>query len=367
MAIEFSCPHCGKVLKTKEDKAGLAAKCPDCGGTVTVPDSAGTAADPWADATVIPPPSEADNEAPADPTDPDIGAEMKACPMCGKSIRAAARICRYCGEKLRGGTNQSTGVVPTPVGLSTALNTSFEIFKIHWLNLSLGALITLGIPMVVGWVLGFASQIAMAAVQGNGPPNNAILAMFVGAQFGLNIVQTLVQLYFQMGMYVMVLRVARGQEPNVGDCFQGGRFFLRGVVVQLLVTLAVVAILLVCAIPVGMVYLISKDETATLLATLVCALIAVVPLVILSLRIAPAHLYIVDQDVGPIEALKGAWSLSAPNVGTLFVTVILMSFVGGMGIFACCIGLFVTMGLFFITQAVTYHMMCGREITIADV
>lgn len=33
-----------------------------------------------------------------DINDPEVIEESKTCPMCGKSIRVAARICRFCGE-----------------------------------------------------------------------------------------------------------------------------------------------------------------------------------------------------------------------------------------------------------------------------
>ena len=35
--IEFACPHCGKQIRTQEESAGRAAKCPACQGELTVP------------------------------------------------------------------------------------------------------------------------------------------------------------------------------------------------------------------------------------------------------------------------------------------------------------------------------------------
>ncbi|MGH7128003.1 MAG: hypothetical protein ACREJB_12880 [Planctomycetaceae bacterium] len=37
MTIDFHCPHCQKLLRTGDDKAGLAARCPQCAATLTVP------------------------------------------------------------------------------------------------------------------------------------------------------------------------------------------------------------------------------------------------------------------------------------------------------------------------------------------
>lgn len=37
MTIEFECPHCGTVLKTADERAGLTAKCPSCAEQIHVP------------------------------------------------------------------------------------------------------------------------------------------------------------------------------------------------------------------------------------------------------------------------------------------------------------------------------------------
>jgi uncharacterized RDD family membrane protein YckC len=37
VAIEFNCPHCGKLLTTTESRAHALAKCPACGDLITVP------------------------------------------------------------------------------------------------------------------------------------------------------------------------------------------------------------------------------------------------------------------------------------------------------------------------------------------
>ncbi|MGH7200272.1 MAG: hypothetical protein ACREJB_06680, partial [Planctomycetaceae bacterium] len=47
MTIEFNCPECGKLLKTADNKAGVRAKCPGCGGSITVPTQS-TASEPQA-------------------------------------------------------------------------------------------------------------------------------------------------------------------------------------------------------------------------------------------------------------------------------------------------------------------------------
>lgn len=103
MTIEFHCPHCDKVLKTADDKAGVEANCPGCGERVLVPAAAEGGARYDQSFAADSPSRSSGGSAP--PTS-SAGTATKACPMCGEQIMAAATRCRYCGEDLSSGVSR---------------------------------------------------------------------------------------------------------------------------------------------------------------------------------------------------------------------------------------------------------------------
>ena len=106
MPIEFHCPHCDKLLRTPDNKAGVRANCPGCGQLVTVPqvsspddqhESGQTFVDIDDDSTV------------EDRADRRSSTRRKDdCPHCGESAPGSGKRCRHCGELLNQGRQSSS-------------------------------------------------------------------------------------------------------------------------------------------------------------------------------------------------------------------------------------------------------------------
>ena len=98
MTIEVSCPACGKTLQAKDSAAGKQAKCPGCGGIISIPEAVLDTVDEVqefdqgfdADFDY----AAAEQQGPSSPSEQS----RRPCPQCGEMIVSGAAKCRFCGE-----------------------------------------------------------------------------------------------------------------------------------------------------------------------------------------------------------------------------------------------------------------------------
>jgi len=345
VTIEFHCPHCSKLLKTPDDKAGVRANCPGCGELVTVPLPADEAAhaDPSLGQSSGPDEAGPALAASGLPASSEIGApdETRTCPMCGETIKKAATRCRFCGETL-----DSAPVgdgVPTRFEAGDALSRAWEIYKDKLGILVAAFLIFTAVQFAVQFGVSLISQLVqtglLLAVGGGGAPGGnpgPVLAVIGLVGLVTMVVQYLGIAFLEAGYHIFLLKVARGQNADLMDLFAGSRYFWRVFLAYLLFTLMM-----------GLGFL-----------------LLIVPGVIVALAFWPFMFLIVDRDLGVIESFRRSAEIASGNYGSSFLLWLVLVGLTLLGALALCVGLIFAVPLANLMFAVAYCLMSGQAVVV---
>lgn len=143
----------------------------------------------------------------------------------------------------------------------------------------------------------------------------------------------IVQMLFQPGLIKIWLGAARGGAPQFGDLFSSmGRF------PAMLATM----FLMILGIYLGMILLI-------------------VPGVILALGLGLAQYFVVDKNMGPIDAMKASWAATDGHKAKLFLLGLISVGILLLGCVACYIGMFVALPLVSLAYAIVYLRLTGQD------
>lgn len=219
-----------------------------------------------------------------------------------------------------------TAGAPQPWQIGEVIGHAWNMFKSSWPTLVftqfLSGLLG-GIPNYVPGIL-----VATEAVEVNSATYWTIYSVCL-------LLGLVVTTFFTGGMIKVWCAAARGQTPQFGDMFTGGSRFL-----PLL----------------GALFL-------TLLAVGFGYVLLIVPGIILGLGLAFAQFYVVDQNMGPIDALKASWEATKGHKGHLFLFGLVAVLIGLAGYAACCIGIFAAIPLIMVAWATIYTRVSGTAVS----
>lgn len=228
-------------------------------------------------------------------------------------------------------TNAGPGVVagqPQPWAIGEVWSLAIDRFKDNGLIL---------IPayfayMVIGGVPGqLPSRLGAAGILSPGSD------LFWGVTSVSSLFSWVCMSFLGVGMNRMALQVARGQTPSFGELFSGGSRFLPFFATNLLL----------------------------ILIAGVTGIFLLVPMFIILTGLFFAQFYVVDAELGPIEALSASWQATSGQKGNLFLCGLVAVAFGLLGVLACCVGIFVAAPVVMVAAAIVYTRISGRGPALA--
>ena len=219
---------------------------------------------------------------------------------------------------LQPGTGQ-----PQPWEIGEVIALAFEAFKGNWVVLIVSQIVVGALVMVPAIVPGIL--LATGAVD---PTSAAGLAL----RFASLVAILTLDLFFCVGLYRISLAAARGQRPELSLLFSGGDRFLAmlGAFFLLLLLVAVGYALLI------------------------------VPGIIVGLGLFMSLMFVIDQNLGPVDALKASWAATQGHKLHLFLFALVGCAMMLGGYIACFVGVLVVIPILSVAHAIVYLRLSGR-------
>ena len=220
------------------------------------------------------------------------------------------------------------GTGPQPWDLGEVLGGAWNLFRSNWA------------------VLLFAMLLGGCVEQLPSHVNSVLVARHIILQFSREywialsaamLCGTFIGAFFEVGLTKIWLAAARGSAPEFGELFSGGpRYF------------AMLGYKMLSALVVGL------------------GLMAfVVPGVILAMGFKFGSFYVVDQEMGPVEAMKASWEATDGQKAQVFLLAVVEWLLGLAGILACCFGALVTFPIIALASTTVYLRISGRGAAVA--
>jgi hypothetical protein len=215
------------------------------------------------------------------------------------------------------------GGAPQGWEIGEVLQHAWNVFKPDWATL----VFTLFLSRVIAGIPSYIPAVLLAArvIRPNTPE--------YWTTYGIcSVIGLFVTAFFQVGLVKIWTDAARGVTPQFADLFGGGRryFAMLGAMV-----------LFILSVLVGYIFLI-------------------VPGIIVALGLAFTYFFVVDQNMGPIDALGASWQATKGHKGNLFLFFLVCGLLWVAGVFACCVGVLVAFPVTMIAMATVYLRITGR-------
>ena len=149
------------------------------------------------------------------------------------------------------------------------------------------------------------------------------------------VVSFLVNTFFALGLVLFSIRLARTGEVQLNDLFGGGPYYLRGLLAGLLFWVMLMGAAVACLGP-GAATIMTEEPAIYVPGLIVGGLIFIVVAALISLRFFLINLFIVDRNLGVLEAFQASAQFMAGNKLTAFLGWLVVSILGGVAVACTC-------------------------------
>lgn len=156
--------------------------------------------------------------------------------------------------------------------------------------------------------------------------------MFFILYFPMLILSQVISVYFMLGYCIFLLNIVRGQHATLSDLFKGGPYYLRGLGNMLLFMLAVMVGYVLC----------------------------IVPGIIVITMLWPFMFILIDENPRGMDCLTRAKEMTEGHKLMFFVNMLIIGFLGQLGMLACYVGLFLTGPWMYVCYTVCYCRIAGQ-------
>ena len=212
---------------------------------------------------------------------------------------------------------------PQPWEIGEVLSAAFEGLKANWVVMVFANLTAVIIAQVAQMLPRLPTLFGVFRA------NSAVDFMLQGVGMLIGVV---IQSFFQVGLIRIFLGVARGQQPQFEELFRGGDRF---------VPMVIATLILVFGILFGFALLI-------------------VPGVILGLGLCLTSYFVVDQGLGPVEALQASWQATTGYKAKLFIFGMVAFVIAFGAVLLCCLPILAVMPMLGLAMTIVYLRITGR-------
>lgn len=374
MPIEFRCSGCQKLLRTPDESAGKKARCPDCGSIVDVPATGGNA-----EAAPVPTSGSVFENPFADPRQAGSAASGGSSATTGGATGSSASGGAY-GD--RPGQSPSTwGDNPyaaprTPVQdqpiaagsggpLEHRTVTLDELLKSTWYTFKP----QFGMAILLSLVLFGLNSVAsfVGAPINVGAQATREIAVVIIAQFVVQIINFIAQAWLQAGATLVGLKWARQGVIDISLIFAVGPVFVRSLGAMFLMNLVIWIPAMIGLSPAGVVLATSlpiqneEQLLPTLITAVVGVLVAAPVMMFFAMKFFLTLPFIVDRNLGVIEAMKQSSAFMVGNKGTMFLATVVVGLGCGFAMICTCfLGILVVPAFYAVFVSIGYLLITGQ-------